>query len=83
MVSGMMRELSDSMNCWRKSKRIRPVWLVRGLMTGTNQMDWKDFNDTIESRRKRRKVTPDSKVHVANELEAEGNSDSESESDSK
>jgi hypothetical protein len=46
------------------------------------QMDWKDFNDTIESRRKRRKVTPDSKVRVANELEAEGNGDSESESDS-
>ena len=46
------------------------------------RMDQKDFNDTIESRRKRRKVTPDSKVHVANELEPEGNGDSESESDS-
>jgi hypothetical protein len=47
------------------------------------QMEWKDFTDTIESQRKRRKVTPDSKVCVANELEAEGNGDSESESDSK
>jgi hypothetical protein len=46
------------------------------------RMEWKDFNDTIESRRKRRKVTPDSKVHVVNELEAEGNGDRESESDS-
>jgi hypothetical protein len=46
------------------------------------QMDWKDFNDTIESRRKRRKVMPDIKVCVANELEAEGNGNSECESDS-
>jgi hypothetical protein len=45
-------------------------------------MDWKDFNDTIESRRKRRKVMPDIKVCVANELEAEGNGNSECESDS-
>jgi hypothetical protein len=47
------------------------------------QMDQEDFTDTIESRRKRRKVMSDSKVHVANELEAQGNGNSESESDSK
>ena len=43
-------------------------------------MDWKECTDAAESRRKRRKVTPDSKVRVVNELELGGKDDSESDS---
>jgi len=46
------------------------------------RMDRKECTDAAESRRKRRKVTPDSKVRVVNELESEGKDDSESDSDS-
>jgi hypothetical protein len=47
------------------------------------QMDRKGITDASENSRKRRKVMPDSKVHVVNELVDEGKSESESDSDSK
>jgi hypothetical protein len=81
MVSGNTKRIEQFNELLEEVKKDRASVVGQILIKGT-RWTGKSLLTPFESQRKRRKVMPDSKVCVANEL-AEGNGDSESESDSK